>query len=132
MDILGKALCTYLCFHVVSICGGKQQADEMGCRREVRELCRTNPCVALLGGKTTAWFGTGVLGAGSKLSRAVNEGVMWSKSLKMLLKPATLARGLTGEDGSFPAGVASLVSVPSAPSCGAAASSPCLSQCLSK
>lgn len=49
-------------------------------------------CVVLrvppLGVKTAAWFGSSVLGAGSKLLAAcrerelVNEGAMWSKSLK--------------------------------------------------
>lgn len=90
--------------------------------------------------KTAAWFGTGVLGAGSKLLAAcgawelVNGGVMWSKSLKMLLKPVTLARGEgpDPEDGSFPPRVSSLLSLPSAPGCGAAASSPCWSRCPSK
>lgn len=33
-DILGKTL--HLCFHIVSICGGKQEADDMGCRQGVR------------------------------------------------------------------------------------------------
>lgn len=122
---------------MVSIYGGKQRADEMGCRQGVRVESCVVLRVAPLGVKTTTWFGSGVLGAGSKLPRAcgerelVNEGMMWSKSLKMLLKPATWlgARGLTGEDGSFPAGV---VSLPSAPSCRAAACSPCLGQRLSK
>ena len=98
VDVLGKAL--HLCFHAVSLCGGKQQADEVGCLQGVRvETCRTNPRVAPLGVKTTPWFGTGVSGAGSKLPTAcgerqlVNEGLTWSKGLKMLLQPPTLARG---------------------------------------
>lgn len=72
----------------------------MGCHQgESGELCCTNPRVAPLSMKTTAWLGMGVLGAGSKLPTAcgerepVNKGVMWSKSLKTLLRPATLARG---------------------------------------
>lgn len=35
MDILGKAL--HLCFHMGSVWDGKQQADEMGCRRGVKQ-----------------------------------------------------------------------------------------------
>lgn len=43
--------------------------------------------------ENTSVVGAGALGAGSSEQELVTEGVMWSKSLKMLLKPVTLARG---------------------------------------
>lgn len=42
-------------------------------------MCRTNPHVTPLGMKTTAWFGTDVLGAGSKVPRARGEQELLNK-----------------------------------------------------
>lgn len=97
-----------------------EKQDGTGCHRgESEELCRAPPRATPCENIAVLWHGwfrgrqqtpPNLWGVGA----AEQRGDVCSKSLELLLKPEPLAReeGLAGEVGSFPAGAASLLSLP--------------------